>query len=47
MLQNALDETRANLDIDRFSLTLADWASFKAWRPAIVRGTTSSNELMA
>lgn len=35
------------LPIDRFSLTRADWASFKAWRPAIVRGTTPSNELMA
>ncbi|CAM5775271.1 N-acetyltransferase GCN5 [Labrys miyagiensis] len=35
------------LPIDRFSLTRADWASFKAWRPAIVRGASPSSELMA
>jgi RimJ/RimL family protein N-acetyltransferase len=35
------------LPIDRFSLSRADWASFKAWRPAIVRGATPSSELMA
>ncbi|WP_413990543.1 GNAT family N-acetyltransferase [Labrys okinawensis] len=35
------------LPIDRFSLTRSDWASFKAWRPAIVRGMTPSSELMA
>ena len=35
------------LPIDRFSLSRADWASFKAWRPAIVRGVTPSNEMMA
>jgi RimJ/RimL family protein N-acetyltransferase len=37
------------LPIDRFCLTQTDWASFKAWRPAIVRdvASTSSSELMA
>ncbi len=36
------------LPIDRFCLTQTDWASFKAWRPAIVRDATgtSSSELM-
>jgi RimJ/RimL family protein N-acetyltransferase len=37
------------LPIDRFCLTQTDWASFKAWRPAIVRdvASTPSSELMA
>jgi RimJ/RimL family protein N-acetyltransferase len=35
------------LPIDRFSLTRADWSSFKAWLPATVRGAAPSGELMA
>lgn len=33
------------LPIDRFCLSRADWASFKAWQPAIVRESTGPAEL--
>ncbi|MDQ0396075.1 GNAT family N-acetyltransferase [Labrys monachus] len=33
------------LPIDRFCLSRADWVSFKAWQPAIVRESSGSTEL--